>query len=55
MTRTLQERLGLPGRARHDPLDNRARHRGVRQAGQLPPAMQARVRVSQIEVDRVQP
>ena len=23
MTRTLQERPGLPGRARHDPLDNR--------------------------------
>jgi len=32
MTRTLQERPGLPGRARHDPLDNRARHRGLRQA-----------------------
>ena len=23
MTRTLQERPGLPGRGRHDPLDNR--------------------------------
>jgi hypothetical protein len=25
MTRTLQERPGLPGSARHDPLDNRER------------------------------